>query len=261
MNRLSTRVAMNRTFFAATAVFLFACGPGPKPKPDAGVDTSCGIDCAAQRHYGLILGRCFEYSDTMSAQTMPALGVLVRKIMPLEGMVPTIQVDYLQGGQTRMTDSFVIASGVLRHARRETFPVIESVTYKDDAGNITGVSWLDMTAADGQVFNTNAQADVKATSGKVTEATAYKTTLFAAGTSELNVPLKKYDQGLQMLFAETPKDHGLDGRRVFVPEVGFILFSSSFSLSPGGPVLQYRLQKIRDLAADGGAGDCGQGGP
>ncbi|MBX7113040.1 MAG: hypothetical protein K1X64_01805 [Myxococcaceae bacterium] len=254
-------MAMTRPLLATFAMLAFACGPGPKPPPDAGVDTSCGLDCAAQQQYGLILGRCFEYSDTMSAQPSPALGVLVRKMMTLEGMVPTIQVDYLQGGQTRMTDSFVIANGVLRHARRETFPVIESVTYKDDAGNITGVSWLDATAADGQVFNTNGQADVKATSGKVTEATAYKTSLFAAGASELTVPLKKYDQGLQMLFAETPKDHGLDGRRVFVPEVGFILFSSSFSLTPGGPVLQYRLQKIRDLAADGGAGDCGQGGP
>jgi hypothetical protein len=252
---------MHRFLFAALLALLAACGPPPKPIPDAGVDTSCGIDCASQNHYGLVVGRCFEYSDTFSAQSPASLGALVRQVLNLEGNVPVIQVDYLQGGLTRMTDSFMIVGGDLKHARREFFPVAQSVTYKDDAGKITGVTWLHHNSADGENASTTTAADVSATTGRRTDATTYRASFSAAGTTELNVPLKKYDSGLQMLFAETPTEHGLDGRRVFVPETGFILFSTSFSLTPGPQVLQYRLQKIRDLSADGGGVDCGQGVP
>lgn len=245
------------TLVAGLGTLLVACSPPPKVIPDAGIDTSCGVDCAAQSRYGMILGRCFEYSDTMSAQTTPALSVWVRQLLTLEGNVPVIQADYRQGGQTRMIDSFLFTQGELRHARREFFPVAQSVTYKDDTGKITGVTWLEPTSDDGQHVTTSAKADVSATGGRSSEPTEYKTSFAAANATELNVPLKKYDSGLQMLFDESPNEHGLDGRRVFVPDVGFILFSTSLSLQPGPPVLQYRLQKIRDVATDGGAADCG----
>jgi hypothetical protein len=71
------------------------------------------------------------------------------------------------------------------------------------------------------------------------------------------VQASAFDGGFQMIFNETP-EHGSDALRIWVPEVGFISFSSSFQLM-GGTALQYRLQKVRTI----GAGDspCSLGHP
>ena len=61
-------------------VVLFACGTADPVVPDAGViDTCCGIDCAAQRRYGLLVNTCFEYSASSAAQDPADLGVLVTR--------------------------------------------------------------------------------------------------------------------------------------------------------------------------------------
>src|SRR4051794_124877 len=88
-------------------VLVFACGPA-KPTPDAGPDTSCGLDCASQEIFGLIKNRCFEYSDDpLNKQTPPALGVWVKPdLFKLEGGIDTIEVDYRKGGQTVQLDYF-----------------------------------------------------------------------------------------------------------------------------------------------------------
>src|SRR5512140_2444422 len=95
-----------RHLLAAVMLGLVGCGPTVKPTPDAGPDTSCGIDCAAQNRYGLIARRCFEYSnDPLNGQDPAALGALVLPVTKLEGGLDVMPVEYLQLGQLRMRDS------------------------------------------------------------------------------------------------------------------------------------------------------------
>ena len=113
-----------------------ACGP-VKQKVDAGPDTSCGLDCAAQAYFGIVLNRCFEYStDPLTAQTPPSLGVWVRdtrdpmtgKMFELEGGIQVIPVEYRQGGQIIQTDYFTFNGGDLTLMRR--IAGTQSVTYQ-----------------------------------------------------------------------------------------------------------------------------------
>lgn len=241
-----------------SAVILSACGSPPPPPPDAGVDTSCGIDCAAQQKYGLILKRCFEYTDTNEAQAFPALGVYVREVRQLEGGVPVISVDYLQGGARKMTDSFILRDGSLVLARRE-FTSGGSVTYKDDAGNIVGVDWWHPDTTSGQNFETDSSADVVLASGtRQTDATSFKVITSDPLANEKAVPAGNFDTAVKLVFNEQPP-HGMDGRRVFVDGTGFTLLSSGFSQS-STDIKPYRLQDIRDIGSpDAGSGECSLG--
>ncbi len=247
-------------FLLSSAVL--ACGSVPKVV-DAGViiDTSCGIDCAAQKSYGLMLKTCFEYAAGPTATTIPALGVFVREVFTLEGNVPAIVVEYSALGQKKMTDSFGITNGTLKLLRRE-FAEGKSVTYKNAENAIVGVGWLERTSTIGSNLQSTANADlVLGGSNRMNEMTTYRVTLAEATPSQTTVPAQAtpFDGGLQMLFSETP-EHGSDGLRIWVPDVGFINFSSSFQLSGGNPT-QYRLQRIRtiDAASDGGNKPCSTG--
>src|SRR5262245_19903143 len=95
-------------------------GCGGKATPDAGtVDTSCGLDCAAQTRFGLLFGTCFEYTDGTTAATPPALAAEVMPLTTLEGGLSVLQLKYSSGGQRRMQDSFTIVDGTLKLVRRE----------------------------------------------------------------------------------------------------------------------------------------------
>ncbi len=241
---------------------MMACGTPTKPV-DAGIpiDTSCGIDCAAQKSFGLLLNTCFEYADGLMVMNPPVIGVFVREVFTLEGGVKTIVVEYSSGGQKKMTDSFGIVDGTLKLMRRE-FSGGQSVTYKDTANAITGSSWLDRNSGLGSNLSTTSSADVLlGGSNRKSESTSYRVTLAEASSNQLTVPQHTYDAGYQMLFSEDP-DHGSDGLRVWVPDVGFINFSSSFLLT-GGSSTQYRLQRIRtiDPASDAGEKPCSTGTP
>jgi hypothetical protein len=189
--------------------------------------------------------------------------VYVREVFKLEGDVKVIVVEYSSGGQRKMTDSFGLKDGTLLLMRRE-FAGGQSVTYKNAATDIVGVGWLERSSAVGSNLQSSSSADVLMGGGaRKTESTSYRTTLAAASEAQTTVPARAtpFDGGLQMLFSETP-DHGSDGIRVWVPEVGFINFSSSFQLT-GGTSVQYRLQRIRTLdpASDAGEKPCSTGTP
>lgn len=239
---------------------LMACGGKPLTKVDAGIDTSCGIDCAAQTTYGLLVNRCFEYSsDSVTAHDPPALGAWVKPVRTLEGGVTVLPVEYRIGGQLRMTDNFSIINGELYLMRRE-FNGAGSITYKTGSA-ITGVKWLVPTAGPGENYSTDVDGFVVGTSGSgVTTPTNYRMTTAAGAASELRTPFATFAEGLKLLPGETP-DHGADTRRIFVAGVGFVVISSALSFTPGQS-LPYIVQRIRDPGTpDGGAADCSLGSP
>lgn len=243
------------------AALLFACGP-MKMTPDSGPDTSCGLDCAAQQRYGLILDRCFEYStDGTTGSNPPSLGVWVRKentadgLFELEGGVKTITVEYRQGGQTVQSDAFTIKNGDLYLMRRIAGG--RSVTFKTDAA-ITGVKWLTMATASGENYSTTTSAFLS--SDNSTTPTTYRITTDVPTAMEKRTPLMTYDAAIKVLFGESP-DHGADPRRVYVPDVGFTVIASPFNLAGGSPTPHY-LQRIRDIGTpDAGTDACSLGAP
>ncbi|MFT3709966.1 MAG: hypothetical protein QM817_20230 [Archangium sp.] len=246
--------------FVVLVAVLTGCGP-KMMTVDAGPDTSCGLDCAAQTRYGLLLDTCFEYStDNTTAQTPPSLGVWVQRQMTadglfeLEGGVKSLVVEYRQGGQTVGTDYLTIKNSDLYLLRRIAGG--QSVTYKTDQA-ITGVKWLSMTTGTGENFSTMSSAFLSRDNSST--ATAYRITTDVPTGAEKKTPMMTYDSAIKILFGETP-DHGSDPRRVFVPDVGFTLIASPFSLLGGSPTPHY-LQKVRTVTV-GGAGDpCSLGAP
>jgi len=246
-----------RTLPLFAALALLACG-APKPTPDAGPDTSCGLDCAAQQHYGLILNRCFEYSDDrFSGQSPPALGVYVSPtLLEIEGGLQVIEVKYRQLGQEVQYDLFNIVNGDLVLLRRSAGP--KSVTYKT-SGAITGVKWLSLSTGAGENFSTSADAFLSTDSSS--NPSTYRITTQAPDATEKRTPSGTYDTGFTMLFGESPTAYGVDSRRTFVPGTGFTLLSSPFNLAGGSPTPVY-LQRIRDIGtADAGTETCSVGVP
>ncbi|MFO0598513.1 MAG: hypothetical protein U0228_24620 [Myxococcaceae bacterium] len=254
-------------FASVCALQLMACGP-MKMTVDSGPDTSCGFDCVAQNRYGLVLNRCFEYStDGLAAQTPPSLGVWVVRqkqqtghpddgLFYLEGDVPTLVVEYRQGGQTVQTDYLGIKNSDLYLMRRIAGG--QSVTYKSADSKITGVKWLTTDVASGQNFSTDTGAFLSR--DNTTTPTTYRVTTDTPTGAEKRTPLMTYDNAVKVLYGETP-DHGADPRRVFVPDVGFTVIASPFSLLGGSPTPHY-LQKIRDIGSpDGGSDACSLGVP
>lgn len=230
-----------------------ACGGGEKPTPDAGVDDSCGIDCEGQNSYGLILGRCFEYSDTNLTVTPPALGVHVEEVVTLEGGVKGIAVKYRTGGLTKMEDVFTLKNGELYLLRR-SWQAAQSVTYKDDNNNITGTLWLRPDTGPGQTVSSGAvQADFINGAQRVTESTTFNVLTSTATATNLKTPAEQFAEGLKLLMTETPL-HGADTQRYFVKGKGFVRFSSALDIS-GASSQEYALQNVRELPA--GTFDCG----
>lgn len=245
---------MTKTTLTLTAVALcaFGCG-GNTPGPvDAGVDTSCGIDCDAQTEYGLQPQTCFEFTSTETNETPPALGVLVGPVTTLEGGVKVMPVSYRAGGLTKMEDSFTIKNGDLYLVRRSWLPG-ESVTYKDDSGNLVGTLWVRHSTGAGENYGDQTKADSIKASGRTSDATTYTVITSVPGSTELQTPLEKYTDGLKLVFSETP-NHGADSRRVLVRQKGFTLISSPLSVS-GGTAQPYKLQNIKTLPA--GSNECG----
>lgn len=244
-----------RSLLVAAVLTLAGCGPA-KQVPDAGIviDTSCGLDCVAQKNYGLIINTCFEYADSPTGSNPPAIGAVVKDLFTLEGGIKTIPVEYLASGQTKMTDYFGITDGTLLLMRRE-FSAGQSVTFKNSANAIVGVGWLERGSDVGSNLASTSNADVLA-STRNSETTTYRVTLAEASLPQRTVPAQAeaFDGGILMLFNETPP-HGSDALRIWVPQVGFINFSTSFQLS-GGTAQQYHLQKLR-ISRD--AGDCSLG--
>ncbi len=246
-----------RLILLAVAVGLStACGP-VKPTVDAGPDTSCGLDCAAQQTFGLIKDRCFEYSTSpLTKQTPPDLGVWVRSdLFTLEGGISTIAVEYRRGGQIIQTDFFTFKGGDLTLMRR--IAGSNSVTYRTDTA-ITGVKWLSKGTGAGENFSTSTTAFLSRDDSST--ATAYRITTEVATGGDKKTPLDTYESAYKILFGESP-DHGSDSRRVFVPGTGFTVIASPFNLLGGSPTPVY-LQRIRDIGtADAGTESCSLGVP
>lgn len=240
-----------------TALLLAsACGPA-KPTPDAGPDTSCGLDCASQEVFGLIKNRCFEYSnDPLAKQTPPELGVWVKPdLFELEGGIQTISVEYRKGGQIVQTDFFTFKNGDLMLMRR--IAGSQSVTYRTGT-TITGVKWLSPTTGAGENFSTMTSAFLSRDDSSTP--TDYRITTDAPTTAEKRTPLATYDTAFKVLFGESP-DHGSDSRRIFVPGTGFTIIASPFNLLGGSPTPVY-LQRIREIGtADAGTESCSLGLP
>lgn len=241
---------------AVVAVALVACGPTTKPTPDAGPDTSCGLDCAAQEAYGLVINRCFEYSaDPLTASPTPSLGVWVRDVFTLEGGVKAIPVEYRQNGQILGTDYFAFTGTDLVLLRRIAGG--SSVTYKT-AEAITGVKWLSLGTGWGENFTTQTQAFLS--SNNSTTATRYNVTTAEPSTSEKRTPAGTFEGAVKLLFGETP-DHGADPRRVFKEGTGFTIIASPFNIAGGTPTPAH-LQRIRDIGTpDAGPESCSLGVP
>lgn len=233
-----------------------ACDP-VKPTVDAGPDTSCGLDCAAQQAFGLMKNRCFEYSSSpLNKQTPPDLGVWVKpELFELEGGISTIEVQYRRGGQTVQTDFFTLPNGELTLVRR--IAGNQSVTYRTGSA-ITGVKWLTQVTGPGENFSTNSTAFLSRDDSST--ATAYRVTTDTPSATEKKTPLDTFETAFKVLFGESP-DHGADSRRVFVPGTGFTLIASPFNLLGGSPTPVY-LQRIRDIGTpDAGAESCSLGVP
>ncbi|MDP1916232.1 MAG: hypothetical protein Q8L14_08300 [Myxococcales bacterium] len=243
-------------------VVLAACGP-VKPTSDGGsVDDSCGIDCVAQTRFGIIANRCFEYSVSDSMKNdPPKLGALVKPVFTLEGGVKVMPVEYREGGQTLMIDNFSFENGNLKLLRREFPRQGRSVTFRNDAMAITGVTWLLSDAAPGQNQTTNVQADSVDQSGMHTiEAASYRVTTQSPTPVQLKTPLSDYSSGLRMLTSQMP-DRGADPIRTFVPDLGFITITSPFNYAGGNPTPVF-LQRVRDIgSADAGSEPCSLGIP
>ena len=247
---------MRTTLLSVAVVLGTACGP-VKPTVDAGPDTSCGLDCAAQEAYGLILNRCFEYSaDPSNKQPSPELGVLVKpELFELEGGIKTIAVEYRKLGQPVQTDYFTIKNGDLTLMRRIAGNF--SVTYRTDTA-ITGVKWLSTGTAAGENFSTSTTAFLSRDDSST--ATSYRITTDTPTGAEKRTPLATYDDAYKILIGESP-DHGSDPRRVFVRGTGFTVIASPFNLLGGSPTPVY-LQRIRDIGtADAGPESCSLGTP
>lgn len=245
----------------ALVVVAASCSPPPS-KADAGPDTSCGLDCASQAFYGLVLDRCFEYSESNSStQSPPSLGVWVRKengpngTFVLEGDVPSIVVEYRKSGQIVQSDYFTIKSGDLYLLRRIAGG--SSVTYRTDTA-ITGVKWFSDDIGVGQSSTNSTTAFLSRDNSST--ATSYPVITEAPNAGEKKAPLATYDTGIKVIFGESP-DHGSDPRRVFVPNLGFTMIASPFSLLGGAPTPHY-LQRVRDIGTpDAGPDACSLGVP
>lgn len=237
------------------SLLLTACSGTPTPPPpDAGVDTSCGLDCALQNQFGLVVGRCFEYSAGRQAEMTPSLGAEVTEVRELEGGRQVISVDYTQSGARKMRDNFYFEAGELRLARREFVTGGTSVTYLDENNTISGVIWWEPGATAGESFETQTRARVGA---DITPAT-YGVITAMATADQQSTPAGTYDTAVGMIFNEQP-DHGTDTRRVFVEGVGFTQIASTLGV-PGAMATTYRLQAIRDLGTpDAGSNACGFG--
>lgn len=247
---------MRLILFAVALGLSTACGP-VKPKVDAGPDTSCGLDCAAQEVFGLIKNRCFEYStDPLQKQTPPELGVLIApELFTLEGGISTIAVEYRKQGQIVGTDYFTFKSGDLTLLRR--IAGTQSVTYRTDTA-ITGVKWLSQGTGTGENFSTTTSAFLSRDDSSTP--TAYRITTDVPTGGEKKTPLATYDNAIKILFGESP-DHGSDSRRIFASGVGFTVIASPFNLLGGTPTPVY-LQRIRDIGtADAGTESCSLGVP
>jgi hypothetical protein len=230
------------------------CSGNGNPTVDAGpmIDTSCGFDCAAQERYGLIAGRCFEYSNTSAVVDPPALAAEVLAKRNVEG-VDVMDVAYTRTGNPVMRDLFTIVNGELKLVRREFGASGSSVAYKDSTGKLTGVKWLEPGTGPGENFSTMTEADVIfPPAARVTTSTTYRVTTNAPSGTDLRFPIGTYDAGVRMLITETPDPHGNDSRRTWVPGVGFALVTSP--LATTGTPLEYSLQKVKDIP-DGGP--CG----
>jgi hypothetical protein len=232
---------------------LLACG-GSHPAPDAGptIDTSCGIDCDSQKAFGLLAHACFEYTDSTTSVTPPALAAEVFPVSMLEGGVSVMKVQYTTGGQIRMTDSFTIANQTLKLVRREWAGASNSVSYQTSSNALDGVKWVGPGDTAGSNEETTENARFIQGSSDTTESTDYRVTFSAPTANELNVPQGIADGGVKLLISETP-DHGSDTRRIWVSGVGFTLVATPLAPS-GGTSQEYRLQNLKSTAD---AGACG----
>jgi hypothetical protein len=247
---------------ALVALAAQGCGGTNTKTTDAGPDTSCGLDCVAQSHYGLIANRCFEYTtDATTPSDPPALGLKVLAVTSLEGGVKVLPVEYRVGGQLKMKDSFTLKDGDLYLVRREFIAQGSSVSYRDASGSLVGVKWLGQGSSVGESNPNAVSAYVVGTSGSGTSTdTSYQVTVATPSATELKTYLSKYDSALKLLVGETP-DHGSDARRIFVPDVGFTLVASAFNPAGGSPT-PVVLQRVRDLGTpDAGSADCSLGAP
>ncbi len=236
---------------------LSGCGEQPNQNPDAGepVDTSCGIDCAAQEQYGLIANRCFEYSATNNAQQFPEVGVFVRPVKELEGGVKVMPVEYRQSGLILMTDNFTIKTGDLYLARRE-FGAGQSVTYKDANNSIVGVPLFRKDTEVNQNFSATVTADVVNGGDRNAVETTLTVNSLPAGSLEKTMAAGSYPDAIKLAFAESPEQR-MDSSRVLAKGTGFVVFTSNFKLNSADKKLPKYLQGIRDIAE--GDVDCGLG--
>lgn len=245
---------MNRLQFinmAAVASLSVACGTSGG-KSDAGsVDTSCGVDCAAQARLGLLPDTCFEYSQGSMKVPFPALGVRVMPVSELEGGLKVIELAYLESGQTKMTDALSLKDGELRLVRR-TYQPGQSVTFRDSANALVGVKWMGAQSSAGENHVTTSTAHVVGgPGGTKQESSSYTSAIVAAETLDLTTPAGTFDAGLALVLSET-NNRAADSLRVWVPDVGFIRFSTSFDVT-GASSKGYRLQTVRSLkSVDGG---------
>lgn len=254
---------MKTAVSAAVALMCAACGSNAATRADGGIiDTSCGLDCDAQEHYGLVVNRCFEYSDDSLKKDPPSLGAQVLPVFTLDNAVKVLPVEYRQGGQLRMRDSFSLKDGDLVLVRREFSASSSSVTYRDASLAISGVKWLSLNSAEGETSTTQSKALIAGASGAAQQNdSTYRVTTAAPSPSELKTPLREFTTGLKLLSSESPTGYGNDTRRVFVPGVGFVLIASPFSLT-GGTATPMMLQRIRDIGtADAGSAACSMGAP
>lgn len=244
------------------ALFVAGCGPTNKPTPDAGrmADTSCGVDCEAQRFYGLLSGTCYEYADTKTPPTgsSPALGIMVKPVFALEGGVNVIRAEYRVGGQLKMIDNYAFPDGDLGLMRREWPMQGQSVSYKDDTQKLVGVKLhLRTSTKAGDTMSTTRKADEAQQNGTHDVADATVALVYsAAAMQDLAVPQETFTEGLTLSITETPKSYGLDPKRVLVTEKGFPYVATALSRTSTSNTVYY-LVRTRNLGADGGGSDCG----
>ncbi|MBM4381209.1 MAG: hypothetical protein FJ086_18205, partial [Deltaproteobacteria bacterium] len=231
---------MKTNLLLLPALALAACGPA-KTTPDAGVDSSCGIDCVAQAEYGLLAQTCFEYTGT----NLPTLGVQVEPVEELEGGMAVMPVTYKMGGQVKQKDYFTVRDGALVQVRRE-WPPGNSVSYQDDLGNLRGVTWLAAGQGAGEVTRNTVMARRVGGGNDEARSTKFDVSVEEATPLSLKTPKESFTSGLRLNISEVP-EHASDLRRVLVRGTGFVRFSSPLDAAGGSTTGEYELQSIQTL--------------
>ena len=223
---------------------LAACGSGGSG-PDAGADS--GV--APEPYFSLQKGRCFEYTTADTVQPSPDLGVVVEEDANSQFAAPTHVVAYYTNNGLAMRDYLAFEGSAL-------------VLYKREIGSKSYIYDPPLRRLQAPLKpNTTQQASAPVTIRDLTTVLADKEPhdlKVDVYPKDIALPVGKTLSGLKLVFTETVTATGAAGAR---PEYrilfpgdgtrdradGFVYINFNFEADESATLLEYKLQKVRDL--------------